>query len=91
MIREFFTIRAKIKGIKAEFDGLLKYLDELPNKDAHCVHLNRYFTRFIEIHKYTEHRFCKNELSSVYYLKGVRIENPSAKCTGRQPYKILAI
>jgi hypothetical protein len=92
MFREILWVIKTIKECRKEGRNLVEYIerDLSKNKDAHIIHLNRYFYLLSGLGSKLEHRFDKKELSSVYSLCGVDVEFNSPKCLGGQPFKVLA-
>jgi hypothetical protein len=91
-LQHILLIMKAIRECRQIAKELIIYIkrDLSTNKEAHIIHLNRYFYLFSGIGSKLKHRFDKNQLSSIYSLYGVDVEFNSPKCTGREPYKVLA-
>lgn len=92
MLKELFQVIKTVKECRKEAEGLLAYIqsDLSSSREAHKIHLNRYFYLLSGIGSKVEHRFCEKELSSIWSLRGVDIEFNSSKCPSGQPYKVLS-
>tara|TARA_R110002153_G_scaffold55259_1_gene153432 strand:- start:46 stop:315 length:270 start_codon:yes stop_codon:yes gene_type:complete len=88
MIKDIIRSIRVIKQFRKEARELIKLTKNMSHKDKHIIHLNRYFYLLSGIKR--EHRFCKKELSSIYSINGIDTEMSSEKCSGHQPYVILA-
>lgn len=91
-LQHIFLIIKTIRECRQIAKELIIYIkrDLSPNKEAHIIHFNRYFLLFSGIGLKLEHRFDKNQLYISSSLYGVDVEFNSPKCTGREPYKVLA-
>lgn len=92
MIRDILLIIKTVRECRKEARNLIEYTkrDLSLHKEAHAIHLNRYFYLLSGLGSKLEHRFDKKQLSSVYSLFGVDVQFNSAQCFGGQPYKVLA-
>ena len=65
-IRKYFTI-------KRNFRRVLKDMIKINEKDVKALHVSHYFGFVVDIYRFSESRFDRKELSTVYYLKGTDI------------------
>jgi len=91
-LQHILLIMRAIRECRRIAKELIIYIerDLSTNKEAHIIHLNRYFLLLSGIGLKLEHRFDKNQLYISSSLYGVDVEFNSPKCDGREPYKVLA-